>query len=152
MKRMWIAAVLALVVAAVAATPAGAATDNDFAVGGGTTSDGVDFAFSAHRGPNGVSGYAKLKLPTGDEVQGHVCSYGPVGGPNATTTEFFIVAEKASGNFQSFQAFQFIVTDGGNPSSGAPDTIRFSGTSSCGFGGVAPTRTVAQGNIVVKNR
>jgi hypothetical protein len=126
-----------------------------FAVGGGTTAGfvggpGTKFAFSAHLGPNGPSGYAVFSIPSG-AIQGHVICYEPLSTNQGT---FAFRVEKATGVFASFvgETAEYIVRDSGQPSSAASgdDIVPF---HRCSFrssfepsGGL-----VLQGNIVVKN-
>jgi hypothetical protein len=129
-----------------------------FAVGGGITSDTSKFAFSAHLGPNGPSGYAVLKrglLAAGAEAQGHVVCYRPGGIPGVAL--FTIRIEKAANlgvpvtdfPFITFRVLDSAVT-GSTLSDAllatqrhAPDCI--DGPVSVGGG------PVVRGNIVVKS-
>jgi hypothetical protein len=113
-----------------------------FAVGGGTTTAGTHFAFSAHLTSKGrPSGYAVVKDPTFGEAQGHVCSYFPMGAKEA---EFFIVVEKGSGTLGSLQNLFFIVRDN-------PDSFVLGEADGCTFAVSGFGATLARGNIVVKN-
>ena len=145
MKRMWMLGVLALVVAAVAATPAGAASDG-FAVGGGSTGT-LHFGFSARLGPHGPSGYAVVKDPTLGEAQGHVVCYR---GTSPHQTVFFIETEKGSGLLGSRPFLGLFAADF-TPFSVA-DFFFVSpafATGSCVLDS-GPGGPVSQGNIVVK--
>lgn len=121
-----------------------------FAVGGGALDIGTHFAFSAHSGPNGPSGYAVVSDPSLGEAQGHVCAYATVS-PNVAA--FAIAVERASGTLASVPSLAFFASDnGGEPPTGFPDALEiFVGTSGCGgvlaFGFGGP---VVQGNIVVR--
>jgi hypothetical protein len=143
---------LVLAVVAVTATTmvagaaaAGAVEDTDttnakrhpFAVGSGTDEPGEQFSFSAHEGPNGPSGYAKIEFPAsasypqGFQVQGHVTCFDVVA-PN--TVRFGIEIEKSSGSVPAgYNGFTFYVEDNGKRNSQSPDII---GT---GFSPEAPT-------------
>ena len=125
-----------------------------FAVGGGVTGvTRTHFAFAAHLGPKGPSGYAVVTTTVlgGGEAQGHVVCFL---NPAPQEAEFGILIEKASGffTFAEFQFVTFLVLDNGEPSPGAiPDGLSI-------FAGATPCRTdtpvgggpVDQGNIVVK--
>jgi hypothetical protein len=119
---------------------------NSFAVGGGTDDLGTHFAFSAHPGPNGPSGYAVVTSPFG-QAQGHVCAYLALG---SDTTTFWIVVEKGSGTLGSSPNLVFPVRDNGG--SGIPDLFGVSPVPACGTTSEGGARFVVQGNIVVKNR
>lgn len=123
-----------------------------FAVGGGQTATG-QFAFSAHNGPAGPSGYAVIKTVEA-QTQGHVVSYcrntaTPDGGGLAL---FTIKVEQSRGltlgEFVSISAFD------SRQSGGTGDGVFFLvSTGPCAllpsfYLGSGP---VTQGNIVVKN-
>jgi hypothetical protein len=168
MKRMWMVGALALLVGAVAATPAGAASDNFFAAGGGTTSpfagqgNTTHFAFSAHcKAPSGVclpagtapSGHAVLRSPALGEAQGHVCAYQDFSIIDPPIflgiAAFWIKVEKGSGFFGSFPALQVVARD----FSPDADEVTVDGTFSCDFGGPNTPfggPIVTKGNVVVK--
>jgi hypothetical protein len=120
---------------------------NSFAVGGGTDDLGTHFAFSAHPGPNGPSGYAVVSGPFG-QAQGHVCAYL---GISSNSTDFWIVVEKGSGILGSSPSLAIIVLDNGEPPSGAPDAFGVQAAPTCPSVN-AFLRNVVQGNVVVKNR
>ena len=121
---------------------------NHFAVGGGTVSIGTHFAFSAHLGPNGPSGYAVVSDPALGEAQGHVCLYLP---QTSNFAAFAIVVERGSGFYGSFPNFQFFAGDfGGEPPSGTPDSLQLGPRFACGVGGEPPGGPVVKGNIVVR--
>jgi hypothetical protein len=120
-----------------------------FAVGGGTLlfPAGEHFAFSAHLGPNGPSGYAVVSSPTLGEAQGHVCAYRPAGSRAAS---FFINVERGSGPLGGFPNLEFFAVD--NSPSGAPDLLEVGVASLCSdITEPTPASPVVQGNIVVKN-
>jgi hypothetical protein len=121
-----------------------------FAVGGGTLSTGTHFAFSAHLGPSGPSGYAVVSNPALGEAQGHVCAYFPqLVPPNFAS--FVIVVERGSGYYGSFSNLQFFAGDLGEPSSGARDLLALGPTiGGCTTGGEPPIGSVIKGNIVVR--
>ncbi|MFO7563803.1 MAG: hypothetical protein R6X02_14250 [Enhygromyxa sp.] len=121
-----------------------------FAVGGGDNSTGEHFSFSAHDGPDGPTGYARVEFPT-FTIQGPVTCYAN-DGPNAA--RFGIQITKASGDVPAgSDGFVFAVIDNGDPGSAGPDLI---GT---GFTDTPPVVCPAQvagtavvtGNIVVDN-
>jgi hypothetical protein len=118
-----------------------------FAVGGGTllVPAGEHFAFSAHLGPNGPSGYAVVRSPTLGEAQGHVCAYRPGSG----AASFFINVERGSGFLGGFPNLEFLAVD--NSPSGASDILGVDPASLCADI-TEPTLAspVVQGNIVVK--
>jgi hypothetical protein len=125
-----------------------------FAVGGGSlgvTMSGTQphFAFSAHLGANGPSGYAVVSDPALGEAQGHVCLYQALANNAA---EFWIDVEKGSGFLGSGSNVHLVAFDfGGEPPSGAPDELDIVQAEGCGApigGGVGGF--VVQGNIVVK--
>jgi hypothetical protein len=123
-----------------------------FAAGGGSLAvRGTNFAFSAHLGPDGPSGYAVVNDPTDGEAQGHVCPAGMIFLPGAVA-QFWIQVEKGSGTLGLFPFLQVTAADnGGKPPTGAvPDSLVVQGASACTFPGTfgfgAP---VDQGNIVV---
>jgi hypothetical protein len=119
-----------------------------FAVGGGTllVPAGEHFAFSAHLGPNGPSGYAVVSSPTLGEAQGHVCAYRPA---SSRAASFFINVERGSGFLGGFPNLEFLAVD--NSPSGASDILGVDPASLCADI-TEPTlaSTVVQGNIVVK--
>ena len=126
-----------------------------FAVGGGTTAGffggpGTQFAFSAHLGPNGPSGYAVVSIPSGT-IQGHVICYQP---QSTNQGNFAFMVEKATGVFARFvgETAVYTVRDSGQPSS-APsgDVITPSGTCSFLSSFEPSGGLVLQGNIVVRN-
>src|SRR5919198_3109608 len=125
-------------------------TGDPFAVGGGATgvSFAVHFAFSAHLGPNGPSGYAVLREPTLGEAQGNVVCYRQDGPGEAT---FFIEKKKGSGFLGSATFVGVLVRDSGAQPPGGDFLLALplSSHQGCaidsGVGGV-----VTQGNIVVK--
>jgi hypothetical protein len=119
-----------------------------FAVGGGQTPDG-QFAFSAHNGPQGPSGYAVIKTAF-YKAQGHVVCFGST---TPRVAIFTIEIEKASGAlagvaFVSIGAFDSMQPGGTgdffnvHASTGPCALLPFS------LPGSGP---VTQGNIVVKN-
>jgi hypothetical protein len=122
-----------------------------FAVGGGTTADASRFAFSAHLGPKGPSGYAVIKTILNGEAQGNVVCY-RTRAPNVAA-EFEIQVQKGSGLAGSALFLHFVVDDLGEPSSATSDQlVVHTGDGNCRAnadfiaGGV-----VTQGNVVVKN-
>ena len=120
-----------------------------FAVGGGTLlfPAGEHFAFSAHLGPKGPSGYAVVSSPTLGEAQGHVCAYTPLGSRAAS---FLINVERGSGPLGGFPNLEFLAVD--NSPSGAPDLLEVDLASLCSdTTEPTPASPVVQGNIVVKN-
>ena len=124
-----------------------------FAVGGGTLGGTLffpteeHFAFSAHLGPKGPSGYAVVSSPTLGEAQGHVCAYRPFGSRAAS---FFINVERGSGPLGGFPNLEFFAAD--NSPSGAPDLLEVGVASLCSdTTEPTPAPPVVQGNIVVKN-
>lgn len=120
-----------------------------FAVGGGLSSTGDHFAFSARLGPNGPSGYAVVSNPALGEAQGHVCGYFPqLFPPNFAS--FAIVVARGSGSYGSFPNLQFFVGDLGEPPSGAPDLLAIGPINTCSTGGEPPIGSVIKGNIVVR--
>ena len=126
-----------------------------FAVGGGTTAGfgggpGTQFAFSAHLGPNGPSGYAVVSIPSGT-IQGPVICYQPHQSTNQG--HFAFMVEKATGVFASFvgETAKYFVLDSGQPSSAASDVMTPGGTCSFLPSFEPPGGLVLQGNIVVKN-
>jgi hypothetical protein len=126
-------------------------TGDPFAVGGGTLlfPAGEHFAFSAHLGPNGPSGYAVVSSPTLGEAQGHVCAYRP-GPAGSRAASFFINVERGSGVLGGFPNLEFLAVD--NSPSGASDILGVDPASLCSDI-TEPTlaSTVVQGNIVVKD-
>jgi hypothetical protein len=124
-------------------------TGDPFAVGGGTLlfPAGEHFAFSAHLGPKGPSGYAVVSSPTLGEAQGHVCAYRPFG---SRAAGFFINVERGSGPLGSFPNLEFFAVD--NSPSGASDLLEVDLASSCSdTTEPTPASPIVQGNIVVKN-
>ena len=126
-----------------------------FAVGGGTLGGTLffpaeeHFAFSAHLGPNGPSGYAVVSSPTLGEAQGHVCAYRP-GPAGSRAASFFINVERGSGPLGGFPNLEFLAVD--NSPSGAPDLLEVGVASLCSdITEPTPAPPVVQGNIVVKN-
>jgi hypothetical protein len=131
-------------------------TGDPFAVGGGITATGTHFAFSGHCkdasglcnpafGPPAPSGYAVVSDPVLGQAQGHVCSavvFPPFGILN-------MVVEKGSGVLGSSPNFSLVVTDGGQPPSGADD-INVGAPPNCVSAAIGVTQVVTQGNIVVK--
>ena len=166
MKRIkLVLALVAVMVTTVVAGAAAAGADEDtdttdakrypFAVGSGTNEAGERFSFSAHQGPNGPSGYAKINFPAsesyplGFRVQGHVTCF-EVDTPNSV--RFGIEIEKGSGSIPpGFEGFTFYMEDNGKRNSQSPDII---GT---GFSAEAPTvcpeqfgaTTVTEGDVRV---
>ena len=120
---------------------------NSFAVGGGSTVNGTQFAFSAHLNPKGPAGYAVVKDPICGEAQGHVCGYAPVGARSAL---FSIVVEKGSGILGDLPNVTFMVTD--NSGTGTPSFFMFMLAEGCQDIGDGVNGVVTRGNIVVKNR
>jgi hypothetical protein len=126
------------------------ASGHPFAVGGGLSSTGDHFAFSARLSPNGPSGYAVVRNPALGEAQGHVCAYNPQAVPS-NFASFVIVVEKGSGFYGSVSNLQFFVGDNGEPSSGPPDLLAFGPTiGGCTTGGEPPIGAVIKGNIIVR--
>ena len=137
-----------------------AAGPRSFAVGGGEqVAAGItkDFAFSAHSGPNGPSGYAVFTQddPTGVfgdfRLQGHVACVS-VSGNNASLG---VAIEKGEGTAEGQQGIFIVVTDNGNGSSGVPDSLTNSGYVSAADVTVCPppfdaTTPITSGNINVK--
>ena len=132
-------------------------TGHGFAVGGGTTATGTHFAFSAHckdaingcspgLGQTAPSGYAIVRDPALGEAQGHVCAMDVQASPLA---DFWIDVEKGSGTLGSYPTLFFVVTDGGQPPSGA-DEFGVGVSSGCPAMDIAVPDVVTQGNIVVK--
>lgn len=121
-----------------------------FAVGGGTITDATQFAFSAHLGPGGASGYGVVKTPALGEAQGRVVCYIP-NVPN-TRAVFEIEVEKGSGLAGSADFLEFEVDDLGEPPSANPDQLAvFGGNGTCGGVGIVVAGFfVAQGNVVVQ--
>ncbi len=119
-----------------------------FAVGGGTAGDvsTTHFAFSAHGGPNGPSGYVVLNDPVLGKAQGDVCAVSVVP-PEAS---IWFQVKKGSGTFGTFQVLRLIVAD----VSGTLGADAFHVLTTTGCGGPGETEiagtTVLQGNIVVK--
>jgi hypothetical protein len=121
-----------------------------FAVGGGRI--GVThFAFSAHLGPNGPSGYAVIRSdnPAIGSAQGEVTCY------RRNTPDFSagfgIHVKKGSGLLGSAGDLTFDAIDSGGPS-GLPDFLTISrdlGPGICG-GNFIAGGPVIQGNIVVR--
>jgi hypothetical protein len=120
-----------------------------FAVGGGLSSTGDHFAFSARLGRNGPSGYAVVSNPVLGEAQGHVCAYFPQLVP-ANFASFAIVVERGSGFYGSFPNLWFFAGDGGEPPSGAPDILAIGPINTCSTGGEPPIGSVIKGNIVIR--
>jgi hypothetical protein len=120
-------------------------TGDPFAVGGGTTGT-LHFAFSAHLGPNGPSGYAVVRDPTLGEAQGDVVCYRETSPHQAV---FFIEKTKGSGLFGSRPFLGLFAADFTPFAADFFFATPAFGTGSCvldsGFGG-----PVTQGNIVVK--
>jgi len=146
MKRMWMVSVLVLAVGAISATPAGAASDTGFAVGGGATGT-LHFAFSAHLGPNGPSGHAVVKDPILGEAQGPIVCYRETSPHQAV---FFIETKKGSGVLGS-ETFLGLFAADFTPFAVA-DFFFVSPTfaiGSCVLDG-GPGGPITQGNIVVK--
>jgi hypothetical protein len=97
--------------------PADANSPGNFAVGSGINEAGEKFSFSAHEGPNGPSGYAKIEFPPsegyplGFRIQGHVSCF-TVDGPNEVRFGFEI--EKGTGSIPpGSKSFTTWVFDGG---------------------------------------
>jgi hypothetical protein len=163
MRRTLVVAVgLVLVlglVGSLAVSSASAAGPKNFAVGGGeqvAASITKHFAFSAHQGPNGASGYAVFTQddPTnvfGDfALQGHVACVS-VSGRNASIG---VAIEKGSGTAEGQQAILIVVTDNGNGGSGTPDSLTNSGYLTLNDVAVCPapfdaTTPITSGNINV---
>ena len=145
MKRMWMVGVLALLVGAVAATPAGAASNNDFAVGGGAAGT-MHFAFSAHLGPNGPSGHAVVRDPALGEAQGPVICFEKV---STQAARFAIENKKGSGFFGSGQTLGVFVAEFGSGDVFVAGPVFGPPSPGCmfnsGLGG-----SVSKGNIVIK--
>jgi hypothetical protein len=121
-------------------------TGDPFAVGGGSV-ETLHFAFSAHPGPNGPSGYAVVKDPELGEAQGDVVCYRETSPHQAV---FFIETKKGTGvlgsepflglfaaDFTPFAVADFFFVSPGP------------GPGSCVLDG-GPGGPVTQGNIVVK--
>ena len=137
-----------------------AAGPKSFAVGGGEqVAAGITkhFAFSAHSGPNGPSGYAVFSqedptLVFGDfRLQGHVACVS-VSGNNASIG---VAIEKGEGTAEGQQGIFIVVTDNGNGSSGVPDSLTNSGYVSAADVTVCPppfnaTTPITSGNINVQ--
>jgi len=116
----------------VLATAAAAAEPFNFAVGSGITSsesraEGEKFSFSAHEGPNGPSGYAKIEFPPseayplGFRIQGHITCF-TVDAPNVVRFSFEI--EKGTGSIPpGSEAFTFYVEDNGKHGNPFPDIM-----------------------------
>jgi hypothetical protein len=123
-------------------------TGDPFAVGGGTAGT-LHFAFSAHLGPNGPSGYAVVRDPSLGEAQGDVVCYRETVPGHQVV--FYIEKKKGSGFFGS-RAFVgiFAQDSGAAPPSG--DFLLANPSFSVGScvldGGLGGS--VTQGNIVVK--
>jgi len=123
-----------------------------FAVGGGTLGNpsGTHFAFSAHLGPNGPSGYAVVSDPVFGEAQGRVCRVGMF--VISHEARFSIEVEKGSGTLGSFPFLVFGAADNeGEPPTGTlADFLVVAPGSVCGGGFIFLSSEVDQGNIVVK--
>src|SRR4051794_23358588 len=124
-------------------SPATASAGYSSAEGGGTSSTGDRFAFSARLGPNGSSGYAVVSNPTLGEAQGHVCAYFPQASPD-NFASFVIFVEKGSGFYGSSPFIQFFAGDLGEPSR-APDLLALGPQSGCFTGGEPPIGSVIRG-------
>jgi hypothetical protein len=97
--------------------PADANSPRTFAVGSGINEAGEKFSFSAHLGPNGPSGYAKIEFPPsegsplGFRIQGPVSCF-TVDGPDEVRFGFEI--EKGTGSIPpGSESFTTWVFDGG---------------------------------------
>ena len=123
-----------------------------FTVGGGQTR-AAQFAFSAHEGPNGPSGYAVIKTSR-YEAQGHVVCYGgnsPTEDGGGVGQFTFRVEQQVSDVPARF--LHIVATDSGQPG-GTGDVLAINRplapcviSTAFLFGGGA----VTQGDIVVKN-
>lgn len=119
-----------------------------FAVGGGTALRDK-FAFSAHLGPNGPSGYAVFELTRfRTEVQGPVVCYQPL--VPDTSAVFSIEVKKANGRRPPARFLTVRAVDSGAPG-GSGDTVTFEQSPSCLSGPIIGGGAVIQGNIVVQN-
>jgi hypothetical protein len=162
MRRI-VVTVLAVVVLGVFAgmySSVSAAVSKSFSVGGGEQVAGgitKHFAFSAHNGPNGPSGHAVFTqddptLAFGDfTLSGHVACVSVVG--NDATIG--VAIEQATGTAVGQQGIFIVVSDHGNGSSAAPDTLTNSGYVSAADLAVCPPpfeagTPVTSGNINVK--
>ena len=118
-KIVAVTAIVALVLSVAGAAAFGAssasAAPKPFAVGAGGVGVGDQFSFSAHDGPNGPSGFARIDAPTFG-IQGPVVCFVQTG-PNAV--KFSISAKKVSENAatQNWTGLLFHVTDIGSPGS-----------------------------------
>jgi hypothetical protein len=118
-----------------------------FAVGGGTA-ETVHFAFSAHLGPNGPSGYAVVSDPALGEAQGNVVCFNEI--VPGQQVVFFIEKQKGSGFFGAQPFLAILAADFGKSPVGdffdaRPATLP---PPTCNFDNIS--RPVTQGNIVVK--
>jgi hypothetical protein len=121
-----------------------------FAVGGGTI--GVThFAFSAHLGPNGPSGYTVIRSDNSaiGSAQGEVTCYRR--NISDFAAGFGIHVKKGSGLLGSAGDLTFDAIDSGGPS-GLPDFLTISRDLAPGFcsAGFLAGGPVIQGNIVVR--
>jgi hypothetical protein len=122
---------------------------HQFAVGGGTAGT-AKFAFSAHNGPNGSSGYLVVKEPFFGTAQGHVNCYIFLAPREAS---FTIEVEKGSGFMGGLEEMFVHTLD--RDRTGVPDFVEFGTTS--GFpcpqspSSAFSAGLVLQGNVVVKN-
>ena len=154
-RRVMVLCMLLLAVVMILAATA-VARPFDFAVGSGVNSAGEKFSFSAHEGPNGPSGYAKIEFPPsrnyplGFRVQGHVTCFRVVT-PNIVTFSFLI--EKGSGSIPpGSRGFHFSVTDNGKHGDPSPDIMgtgfRTTDLNGCPQpGGITP---VVKGDIKIR--
>ena len=140
----------AIALALVCAAPAAAESPYDFAAGGGETAAGDQFAFSAHDGPTGPSGYVTYSTATFD-VSGAVTCINAGGGRLATIG---IVVENSSDPALVGQGFLLYVEDRDAVDSAAPDRISYAFGDRLAARRCAlrrPTETVVLGNIVVED-
>jgi hypothetical protein len=142
----------AIVLALACAAPASAESPYDFAAGGGETAAGDQFAFTAHDGPTGPSGYVTYSTATFD-VSGAVTCINAGGGRLATIG---IVVENSSDPALVGQGFLLYVEDRDAVDSAAPDRISYAffvdprpATRQCAVR--RPIETVVLGNIVVED-
>jgi hypothetical protein len=143
-------AACALAMTLACAAPAGAASPYDFAAGGGQTTVGDRFGFSAHDGPTAPSGYVTYSSAT-FAVGGAVTCINAGGGRLATIG---IVIEQSSDPSLVGQGFLLYVEDRDAINSAAPDRIAYAfgdrqDARRCAVR--RPSQSVVQGNIVVED-